>query len=93
MKRETFKPMGDRVMVRRAHIPVPGDLVVPDKYKDEPDRGYVVAIGPGREGKPMTLKVGDKVLLDRTAAVGQFTQINGEDFLILYEAEIAGTLE
>ena len=80
-------------MVRRAHIPVPGDLVIPDKYKDEPDRGYVIATGPGREGKPMTLKVGDKVLLDRTAAVGQFTRINDEDLLILYEAEIAGTLE
>jgi chaperonin GroES len=91
--KETFKPMGDRVVVRRSHIPVPGDLVVPDKYKDEPDRGHVVAVGPGRNGVPMTLKVGDKVLLDRTAAVGQFTRINGEDVLILYEAEIAGTLE
>ena len=91
--KETLKLLGDRVMVRRAHIPVPGDLVVPDKYKDEPDRGFVVAIGPGREGKAMTLKVGDKVLLDRTAAVGQFTKVNGEDFLILYESEIAGTLE
>ena len=93
MKKETFKPMGDRVVVRRAHIPVPGDLVIPEKYKDEPDRGYIVAVGPGRNGVPMTLKVGDKVLLDRTAAVGQFTKINGEDFLILYESEIAGTLE
>ena len=91
--KEVFKPLGDRVVVRRAHIPVPGDLVVPDKYKDEPDRGFIVAVGPGREGKAMTLKVGDKVLLDRTAAVGQFTKINGEDFLILYESEIAGTLE
>ena len=90
---ETFKPMLDRVVVRRAHVQAPGDLVIPEKYIDEPDRGYVVAVGPGRNGIPMTLKVGDKVLLDRTAAVGQFTKINGEDFLILYEAEIAGTLE
>ena len=51
-----------------------------------------MAVGPGRPGVPMTLKVGDKVLLDK-AASGQTTKINGEDLLILYEAEIAGTLE
>lgn len=90
---EKFKPLLDRVLVKRAHIPVPGDLVVPDKYMDEPDRGYIVTVGPGRPGVPMTLKEGDKVLLDRSAAGGQAVKINGETFLVLYESEIAGTLE
>lgn len=90
---EKLNPLLDRVVVRRAHIKAPGDLVIPEKYIDEPDRGYIVAVGPGRPGVTMTLKVGDKVLLDRSAANGQLVKINGEPFLILYESEIAGTLE
>jgi chaperonin GroES len=88
---EIFKPMLDRIVVKR--LPVSeGGLAIPEKYAEQKDRGRIVAVGPGRPGVPMTLKVGDKVLLDK-AASGQTTKINGEDLLILYEAEIAGTLE
>lgn len=41
----------------------------------------------------MTLKEGDKVLLDRAAVGGQAVKINDETFLVLYESEVAGTLE
>ena len=67
-------------------------VLIPEKYANEKDRGVVLAVGPGRAGVPMTLKVGDKVLLDKVASL-QPTKIDEEDVLILYEAEIAGTFE
>ncbi len=88
---ETFKPLLDRIVVKR--LPVSeGGLAIPERFAEQKDRGRIVAVGPGRPGVPMTLKVGDKVLLDKSAS-GQTTKINGEELLILYEAEIAGTLE
>ena len=88
---EVFKPLADRIVVRRAKVSE-GDLAIPERFADLKDRGYVVVVGPGRPGVPMTLKAGDKVILDRNAPQ-QTTNIDGEDLLVLYEAEIAGTLE
>jgi chaperonin GroES len=88
---EKFKPLLDRIVVKR--LPVSdGGLAIPEKYAEEKDRGTVVAVGPGRPGVPMTLKVGDKVVLDKNAPQ-QTTRIDGDELLVLYEAEIAGTLE
>ena len=89
---EVFKPLADRVVVRRAKVSE-GGLAIPERFADLKDRGYVVAVGPGRhDGPPMTLKVGDKVVLAKHAPQDT-TNIDNEDFLILYEAEIAGILE
>ena len=91
MSEEIFKPLGDRIVVKR--LPVSeGGLMIPERFAEQKDRGRVVAIGPGKPGVPMTLKVGDKVLLDKNAPQAT-TKINGEELLILYEAEIAGKFE
>ena len=91
MKEEVFKPLADRIVVKR--LPVSeGGLAIPEKYAEQKDRGRIIAVGPGRPGVPMTLKVGDKVLLDKNAPLAT-TKINGEELLILYEAEIAGKFE
>ena len=84
--------MADRVQIRRAEVTTNNDVLVPEKYKDLKDRGYVVSVGPGRPGVPMTLKIGDKVIIDKNAPQTT-TNIDNEEFLILYEAEIAGILE
>lgn len=88
---EKFSPLGSRVLVKM--LPVSeGGLAIPEKYAELPDRGRVVAVGPGKPGEPMSLKVGDKVILDKQANIAK-TRIGDEDFLILYESEIAGTIE
>ncbi len=87
---EKFNPMLDRVVVRRLSIATENGVLIPEKYADQKDRGIVLAVGPGRIGVPMTLKVGDKVLIDRHAPM-QPVKINEEEVLILYESEIAGT--
>ena len=91
MREEVFKPLLDRVVVKR--LPVSeGGLVIPEKFAEQPDRGRVLTVGPGRPGVTMKVKVGDKVLIDKNAPQ-QLVKINGEEVLILYEAEIAGTFE
>ena len=88
---EVFKPLADRVVVRRAKVSE-GGLEIPSRFADLKDRGYVVAVGPGTDQIKMVLKAGDKVILARHAPQ-EVTNIDGEDYLILYQAEIAGTLE
>jgi chaperonin GroES len=88
--KETFKPLLDRVVVKRLPISE-GGLMIPDKFAEQKDRGRILAVGPGRTGVPMTLKVGDKVLLDRNAPATT-VKINDEDVLVLYEAEISGII-
>lgn len=88
---KTFKPLGDRIVVKRLLVSE-GTVAIPEKYAEQKDRGRIVGVGPGRPGVPMTLKVGQEVLLDR-GAPREPTKINGEEYLILYEAEIAGIFE
>ena len=88
---EKLVPLADRVLCKKLKWSE-GDIMVPEKYAEQADRGRVVAVGPGRKDAPMMLKPGDKVVFD-TRAQGQLVKIDGEDYLILYEGEIAGKLE
>lgn len=89
----TLQMMGDRVLVR----PVQEDevresgLVIPDMAKERPQRGDVVAVGPGargRDGQPVPLEVeeDDEVLFARYG--GTEIKVAGEDMLVLREADI-----
>ncbi len=90
-----IKPLADRVVVR----PEPADekigaLYVPDTAKEKPQRGTVVAAGPGRVENgskiDMSVKEGDTVLYGKYA--GTEVNLNGEDLLIMREADILGVL-
>lgn len=92
-----IKPLGDRVVVR----PKPADektesgLYIPDSAKEKPQKGTVVAIGPGRveNGNQIDLTVteGDEVLYGKYA--GTEVTIDGEDMLIMRENDIFGIVE
>ena len=58
------KPLGDRVLIEpaAAEEKTPGGIIIPDTAKEKPQKGTVVAVGPGKKDEPMTLKVGDVVL-------------------------------
>lgn len=92
--KETLAPLLDRIIVRRLPLTSEGGIVIPEKAGEKSDRGVVLAVGPGRWGPTdrirMHLIVGDKVLFDKNA--GQTVQLNGEDVLSLYEAEVIGVL-
>lgn len=90
-----LKPLEDRVIVRidRAEEKTAGGLFIPDSASTRPNRGQVVAAGPGRRNKkgqvrPLDVKTGDQVLFPEYA--GTKITMDQEEFLILREEEVLG---
>ena len=83
-----MKPINDRVVVRPAAADemTKGGIIIPDTAKEKPQRGEVVAVGPGKEGNAMTVKEGDTVLYGKYA--GQELNFEGVDYLIMREDDI-----
>jgi chaperonin GroES len=93
----TFTPLSDRVAIR----PAPAEettksgLYIPDTAKEKPQRGTVVAVGPGRfengQKIEMSVKQGDAVLYGQYA--GTEISLDGEDILIVRESDLLGCIE
>jgi chaperonin GroES len=93
-----FRPLHDRVVIRRAEgdIKSKGGIIIPDTAKEKPQEGEVIAAGPGsrdESGKlmPLDVKAGDVVLFGKWS--GTEVKIDGEDLLIMKEADIMGIVE
>ncbi|MCB4767306.1 co-chaperone GroES [Ancylobacter sp. Lp-2] len=94
----TFRPLHDRVVIRRAEgdLLSKGGIIIPDTAKEKPSQGEVVAVGPGARdeaGKlvPLDVKAGDTVLFGKWS--GTEVKLDGEDLLIMKEADILGIVE
>jgi chaperonin GroES len=83
-----IKPLADRVLVTPAEAEqkTAGGIIIPDTAKEKPQKGTVVAVGPGKKDEPMTVKVGDAVLYGKYA--GTELSIEGENYLIMKESDI-----
>jgi chaperonin GroES len=83
-----MKPINDRVVIKPAPAEekTAGGIIIPDTAKEKPQRGEVVAVGPGKEGKGMTVQTGDIVLYGKYA--GQELSYEGKDYLIMREDDI-----
>ena len=92
-----LKPLGDRVVVKpiEQEEMTAGGIVLPETAKEKPQRGKIVAAGPGRveDGKRVELDVkeGDTVLFAKYA--GTEIKIEGEKVLILKESDILAIIE
>jgi len=92
------RPLADRVLVKRVEeeeVKKSG-IIIPDTAKEKPQRGEVIAVGPGRldekgQRVPMEVKVGDKVLFSKYA--GNEVKIEGEEYLIMREDDILAVIE
>lgn len=94
----TIKPLGDRVVIQGVceNDVTPGGIVLPDTAKEKPQKGNVIAVGPGKmtdQGKhiPMTVAVGDRVLFTKYGPT-EIT-VGNEEYLIVSESDILGVLE
>ncbi|HYG91641.1 MAG TPA: co-chaperone GroES [Azospirillum sp.] len=94
----TFKPLHDRVLVRRVEsdTKTKGGIIIPDTAKEKPQEGEVLAVGPGardESGKlvPLDVKAGDHILFGKWS--GTEVKIDGEDLLIMKESDILGVIE
>lgn len=81
-------PLHDRVIVQpaAAEEKTAGGIIIPDTAKEKPQRGIVIAAGPGKKDEPMTVKSGDTVLYGKYA--GTELTVEGTDYLIMRESDI-----
>ena len=92
-----IQPLSDRVVVKAqdAEEKTASGLFIPDSAKEKPQRGTVVAVGPGRVENgtkiDMTVKEGDSVLYGKYA--GTEITLDGEDLLIMRESDILGIVD
>ncbi|MHC4715699.1 MAG: co-chaperone GroES [Planctomycetota bacterium] len=92
------KPLDDRVLVKQSEAEdvTTGGIVLPDTAKEKPQRGKIVAVGPGKlldSGKRgrMGLKKGDQVFYGKYA--GTEVKVDGEDYVILRESDVLAVIE
>jgi chaperonin GroES len=86
-------PLDDRVVVEQleAETKTKGGIVLPDSAKEKPQRGKVIATGPGRvsdDGKRIapSVKKGDTVIYAKYG--GTEVEVDGKDYMILRETDI-----
>lgn len=65
-------------------------IIIPDTAKEKPQQGTVVAVGDGTSDKPVTVKVGDKVLYGKYS--GTEIVIEGNEYLIMRNSDIFGSI-
>ena len=87
------KPLADRIIIRplEAEQKTSGGIIIPDNAKEKPQKGEVVAVGPGKiadsgEKIAVTLKKGDKILYGKYS--GTEITIDGKEYLIVRESDV-----
>jgi len=93
-----LKPLQDRVLVKRLEEEgkTKGGIIIPDSAKEKPQRGEIIAAGPGKadkDGKSIKLAVkkGDTVLFNKYA--GTEIKVDGAEFLIMREDDILAIID
>jgi chaperonin GroES len=83
-----IKPLADRVVVKpaAAEEKTASGIIIPDSAKEKPQKGEVVAVGPGTKDEVMEVKVGDVVLYGKYA--GTELNLDGVDYLIMRQTDI-----
>jgi chaperonin GroES len=88
MAKVNVKPLADRVLVEPAEAEqkTAGGIIIPDTAKEKPQRGTVVAVGPGKKDEPTTVKEGDQVLYGKYA--GTEITVENKTYLIMRESDL-----
>jgi len=93
----SLKPLGNRVLVEpiEEDEKTAGGIYLPENAKEKPQRGTVLAVGPGEReesGKriPMDVSVGDQVLFAKYA--GNEIKMDGKKLLIMRESDLLGII-
>ena len=92
-----FRPLHDRVLVRRAEAETTtaGGIIIPGTAEEKPSEGEIVAVGNGYvndngETRALDVKAGDKVIFSKWA--GTEVTIDGEELMVMKEADIIGVI-
>ncbi len=92
-----INPLGDRVVVKpsEAEEQTEGGIILPDTAKEKPQKGEVIAVGPGKKSDtgdtiPMEVKKGDTVIYGKYS--GTEFNFEGEEYLIMHENDILAVI-
>lgn len=94
----SIKPLFDNVLIKpdEAVEQTAGGIYLPDSAKDKPQKGTVMAVGPGvvdNNGKtvPMQVKVGQKVMYKKWG--GNEIKVDGEEWTVVEQKDILAIVE
>ena len=87
-----IKPLADRVMIQpmEAETKTASGIFIPDSAQEKPQKGKVVAVGPGTKEVDMEVKKGDAVLYGKYS--GSEITVDGNEYLILRQSDILAIL-
>ena len=88
-----IKPLADRVLLKavEAQETTESGLILAASAQEKPEISEVIAVGPGTEENPMTLKVGDKVIISKYS--GTQVKLDGEEYTISEVKDILAVVE
>jgi len=93
-----LKPLGDKIVVQviEEGETTQGGIFIPDTAREKPQKGEVLAVGPGKllengNREEMDVKVGDKILYTKYG--GTDVKINGSEYKILSVRDVLGIIE
>ena len=93
MAKINLRPLDDRVVVQpnEAESTTAGGIVLPDSAQEKPQRGTVVAVGPGRmldsgNRGELSVSVGDTIIYGKYG--GSDIEVSGQEMKILRESDI-----
>jgi chaperonin GroES len=93
-----IRPLNDRVLVIREEEEQKsaGGIIIPDTAKEKPQRGKVIASGPGKMGEdgkrvPLEVKEGDRILFAKYA--GTDIKLDGIEHVFMKEDDILSIVE
>ena len=87
-----IKPLADRVLIApsAADTKTASGIIIPDSAQEKPQKGKVMAVGPGTKENPVTLKVGDNILYGKYS--GTELKHDGIDYLMMRESDILAVI-
>ena len=93
-----IRPLNDRLLVIREEEEQKsaGGIIIPDTAKEKPQRGKIVAAGPGKMGEdgkriPLEVKAGDRILFAKYA--GTDIKLDGVEHVFMREDDILSIVE
>jgi chaperonin GroES len=95
-----LKPLGDRIIVRRTEAAEKsaGGVILPDSAKQKPQRGTVLAVGPGKMLKdgtrrPLQVREGDRVVFTAWAGDEFKDKGSGDAILVMHEEDVLAVID
>ena len=89
----TIKPLADRVLLKsvEAEETTKSGIILAASAQEKPEMSKVVAVGPGTEENPMTVKAGDKVIISKYS--GTQVKLDGVEYTITSVKDVLAVVE